>query len=156
VEWEPGLTYEPERLFAMLIAYLDDSQAPDGSPIYVIAGYVATATQWDQFERAWAAFLALERVECWSMRKFAQQKPPFDRGEGWRDWVIREAIKIINGHTLFGAYAAVASDEYRSILSAEDRRSLGGHEYPLCYQLCLMDLLAKVGRERKEPPLAGC
>src|SRR2546427_1617544 len=84
-DWEPGyirdlaratrLTYEPERLFGMLMAYLDDSQAPDEAPLYVIAGYVATATQWDQFEHIWSRFLALEGVECWSMRAFAQRRP---------------------------------------------------------------------------------
>src|SRR3989442_6963816 len=160
--WEPGyirdlaratrLTYEPERLFGMLMAYLDDSQAPDEAPLYVIAGYVATATQWDQFEHAWSRFLALEGVECWSMRRFAQRRPPFDWDDQRRKRALRDAIKIVNDHTLFAAYGAVASDEYRAIIPAPIRKQLG-HEYPLCYQLCMTDLLDKVGRDRKEPPL---
>ena len=161
-DWEPGyvrdlaratrLTYEPERLFGMLMAYLDDSQAPDDAPLYVIAGYVATATQWDQFEHAWSRFLALEGVECWSMRKFAQRKPPFDWDDQRRKRAHQNAIKIVNDHTLFAAYGAVASDEYHAIVPTHVRKKLG-HEYPLCYQLCLMSLLDKLAGDRKDPPL---
>ena len=79
-------------------------------------------------------------------------KAPFDWDDQRRKRALRDAIKIVNECTLFAAYGAVASDEYRAIIPAPIRKQLG-HEYPLCYQLCMTDLLDKVGRDRKEPPL---
>jgi hypothetical protein len=93
-----------ERLFAVLIAYLDDSK--EEGACYTMAGYVATAAQWDAFEGEWRQALAAEDVDCFHMKSFAHFKPPFTKDE-WpetrRATFLAKLIDIINRHTLFGA-----------------------------------------------------
>jgi hypothetical protein len=42
--------WEPERIFVILTAYLDESGTHGDSPITVMAGVMANATQWARFE----------------------------------------------------------------------------------------------------------
>jgi Protein of unknown function (DUF3800) len=43
--------WEPERIFVILTAYLDESGTHGGSPVTVMAGMLANARQWKAFER---------------------------------------------------------------------------------------------------------
>src|SRR5947209_7577227 len=70
----------------------------------------------------------------------------------WEPGYIRDLARATRLTYGSERLAAVASDEYRAIVPVPVRKKLG-HEYPLCYQLCLMDLLDKLARDRTELPL---
>lgn len=41
----------------MFAVYFDESDTHDGSPVYTVAGYIATVEQWTHFEREWIDLL---------------------------------------------------------------------------------------------------
>src|SRR6267142_5893149 len=49
--------WEPERLFMVVTAYVDESNTHEDSSIFVVAGYVGHSGQWWKFEKKWAKAL---------------------------------------------------------------------------------------------------
>jgi hypothetical protein len=62
-------------LAALLSANFDDSQAPDD--LWVIAGYVGYANQWDYFDELWTAALRRHGVPYFHMREMNDPSGPF-------------------------------------------------------------------------------
>jgi hypothetical protein len=62
--WGAGPVYhrwDPAQVFVIVTAYGDESgthDGPDGSPIMMLAGYVATLGQWNRFDVGWRRAIA--------------------------------------------------------------------------------------------------
>ena len=60
-----------DGLFAMLTVCFDASGHPT-QPVLVVAGFIATAEEWELFEREWKDRLALDGLTSFHMQSFAQ------------------------------------------------------------------------------------
>src|SRR5260221_10147590 len=59
--WAIYHRWDPAQIFVIVTAYGDESgthDGPDGSPIMMLAGYVATLGQWNRFDVGWRRAIA--------------------------------------------------------------------------------------------------
>ena len=85
-------------------AYIDDSGSDSTSPIFVLAGFAATDTQWTAFAADWQAVLDLPpKIEYLKMSDAARFAGEFARHRGWdeakRDDRLVALARVIRKHT---------------------------------------------------------
>ncbi len=109
------------RLFAMLVAHVDDSGSHGGGPLFVLAGYVADAGQWKKFTEQWQ--MALELPPKLKVLKI-QHALRFE--EGWgrlrgrnkerdRNERLKRFASIIHRHVEFGIVASLAWGDIKKL-----------------------------------------
>ena len=95
-----GSRYSSESIFAMFAAYFDEAGGDDLG-FLIVAGYVATIEQWQNFEIDWKLFLAKFDVPCLHMKWYSQNKKCFAKFEGnesLRARFLGTAAEIIGAH----------------------------------------------------------
>lgn len=75
-----------EKVFAMLVAYMDDSGTHDGSHNSVLGGYWGSINEWRRFERAWKAVLDSEGIEEFHAKSFWPRIPGKGRPAPYTGW----------------------------------------------------------------------
>ncbi len=65
--------WEPERIFVVLTAYLDESGTHDGSPVTVMGGMLANALQWTRFEQAFGLIKKRHGFKIFHTKKFKRR-----------------------------------------------------------------------------------
>jgi len=131
-----------ESLIAMLEAYFDESGNDDRSTIFTVAGFIATRSQWEAFEKEWKAFLGDEKIERFHRVDLECFQRNFHRDRGWdearRDRVVREAQRIIGEHVLYGVKNSIIKKDYREAVLADTdekvKSQLGKNYYTFCGQ----------------------
>jgi len=98
----------------MLLAYVDDSGSEPTALFFVVAGFVASAKQWTDFESAWRTTLDKgPRIEYFRFNEAMGLKGEF---RGWneaaRDRKIDELTDVIKRHAHLRIHATVRHDEY--------------------------------------------
>lgn len=113
----------PSRLkvFAMLMAYMDDSGTHDDSPNCVVAGYWGGKNEWRRFERAWNGVLHREGIEefkaneFWPRMKGGERLKPY---QGWSDdrsrAFIIDLLKIIHSSKIYPFGCGVLGVEWEA------------------------------------------
>src|SRR5579859_5733495 len=106
ISWLPGCP--KPSLFAVLIAYLDESGTHDpsgkqkGAEVAAIVGYLSTYKRWVKFQRAWRDVLKKYGVKTFHMKFFAHRTGEF---KGWpekkRRAFLSSLIAVIHTFTLF-------------------------------------------------------
>jgi hypothetical protein len=83
----------------MFKAYIDESGIHGGSPMFVLAGYLAPTREWDRFTRSWQTILqkygipAFHATDCNSNRKDFSK---FENKKGERDSFVSELLATIS------------------------------------------------------------
>jgi hypothetical protein len=124
----------------VLHLYLDESKGKhdgDGDDVFVVAGYVAAAAQWDQFEKQWMDALR-GKLDCFHMKEFIGLKPP-EWPEARRIALQKRLFGIIDRNALFGVVCTVKHSTFWGL--PEEIRKEQGHPYVLCYHLCVQACL---------------
>lgn len=105
------------RLFAMLVAHVDDSGSQGEGPVFILAGYVADTDQWKRFSDQWQMALDLRP----KLKRLKIQEA-FHREELWgrtkpedRDERLKRFASIIHRHVRFGVVAWLAWDDIRRL-----------------------------------------
>jgi hypothetical protein len=92
--------------------YLDDSGHPDGKPYVVVAGFIASESQWLDFEPKWKHALKRFGLEDpFHMTEFMREH----RTELKEDWILGTLSKLINDHTEMRFGSAIEMSAYKRI-----------------------------------------
>ncbi|SIT49080.1 hypothetical protein BN2475_1250017 [Paraburkholderia ribeironis] len=124
----------------ILITYLDESGTHDSSPITVMAGYLATSAQWDQFDADWRNLVRAAGVQ------HVHAVDLFKRTRQFRNWKAADANRFaialdraIARHLPVGFAVIVRDDDYRNIYGAapQPKRARKDTKYAVCFRACL-------------------
>jgi hypothetical protein len=132
---------QPERIFVILTAYLDESGTHDGSPVTVMGGMLANARQWEAFEKGFSKLKAVHGFQIFHTKKFKKKDGDF------RGWTTDQCFALMNDLAPMTAAAftegvTVALDnaayeaEYR--LGDKPKRLRLDSKYGLCFRNCLL------------------
>ncbi|MDP2410222.1 MAG: hypothetical protein Q8M26_08040 [Pseudolabrys sp.] len=119
---------------------LDETGTDGYSPITVVAGAVASPSQWDMLESKWSALLARSGVAAFHAMDFNDREPPFDN---WSALKLRRFTdaqnKIIAKNTLFRVSVGIEQAAHQAI--KERMRGIKGFMPESDYSLCLRYML---------------
>jgi hypothetical protein len=105
------------RLLMVLQAYIDDSGSEPQSPVFVLAGFVASATQWAAFSNDWQDVLDQEpKLAYFKATQAERLQDEFDRRKGWtsakrKDRIISLA-RVIRKHIPEKFFVAVGNRQF--------------------------------------------
>lgn len=143
-----GLRYSPKNLFAMLTCYFDEAGGDDCKFI-VVAGFVASIQQWQNFEYDWRILLSKYDVPYLHMRELAHFKGPFrkwKRQPGTRAKFLAMAADIINCAARFGVSVYIHHKDFEYANREYELSELFSSPYALAGRLCV----AEANRERRQ------
>lgn len=103
---------------AMFNVYFDASGAPDDCEAVVVAGFIAKATEWIQFDDEWKKTLDAHRVSALHMKHFAHSVGEYEswKGDsGKRSRFLEWLINLIEEHVRHSFACAVLMDGYRKV-----------------------------------------
>ncbi len=130
----------------LLTAYFDESGTHSGSPVSVVAGYVATVIQWRAFESRWSKMLDKAGVEIFHATDLCNSQNEF---YGWteerRRTLIKEAARIIKDQTEIGLGYATLVRDFEQVIPLGLQEWLGG-----IYGWCGMGILSFATRWAEE------
>jgi hypothetical protein len=110
-----------------LTAYFDESGTHEGSPVSVVAGYLATIHQWRVFETRWQKMLKGAKVNVFHMVDLEHSWGEF---QGWseeqRRKLIREATRIIRDQTEMGVGLATFVQDFNVTMTLPFQKWFGG------------------------------
>ena len=142
------------RLLLMLAAYFDDSGRDGNGPVFVLAGWAASAEKWRSFSNAWQAVLDLEEPRRLSYFKMAEANSRREQFWGWseeeRDQCVSRLIAVIKEHVSFGIHSLLWWDDYREVRAQYPRFSLEPYEIMFASLMIGAAYRAHTARERIE------
>lgn len=111
-------------------AYLDDSGSEPSSPIFFLAGFIASESSWRAFEADWLAALNLEpKLDYFKMKEAFRLQDQFHRRRGWteakRDERLMQLVEIIKAHALVRVCSSIKNadfDRYVKSLDVPERK----------------------------------
>jgi len=132
----------------MFIAYFDGSGSPHDTEALVVAGFLAPAGQWIEFERNWNDCLNDFEVSSLHMKHFAPSRGEFTNwkgDEGKRRHFLSRLISIIKTRVWHSFASAVVMKDYRNV----DARYCF-HEFSRPYALAGGTCITKAERWKKK------
>jgi hypothetical protein len=102
----------------MFTAYFDASGSPDSEVAVVVAGFVAKAEQWIEFERNWNECLSSFQVSGMHMKDFAHSRGEFREWKGdekRRQQFLAGLINVIKLRVLHSFSTIVVMEDYRKV-----------------------------------------
>jgi hypothetical protein len=105
------------RLFAMLVAHIDDSGSEGQGPVFILAGYVADIDQWKDFADEWKIALELRpKLKRLKIQEAIRGEELWGRTKKEdRDKRMKRFAAIIHRHVRFGIVASVAWEDMRKL-----------------------------------------
>jgi hypothetical protein len=98
-----------------MLAHVDASGTMGDSPVFVMAGYIATVPAWESFTAEWQAALDGPRpIKYFKMAEAWMRREQFD---GWsiaeRDAKLRLLAPVVKRHALAAVIFVVSTDSWR-------------------------------------------
>lgn len=127
----------------MFTAYFDESGTHDNSAALVVSGYVASAQQWLDFDKAWKDALSDEGLTHFHMKDFAHSRKEFETWKGdetRRKRYLERLIGIIRKNIRISISNAVILQSYKEINSKYLFQEYFGKPYAFCSRLCMTDV----------------
>jgi hypothetical protein len=130
------------HIFVIVTAYGDESgthDGPDGSPIMMLAGWVATLGKWNRFDIAWKRAVA-----------HAELRGYFHATEHWDTEASQKfaplATKLQKKHLLFGYVIELYKESYDKhyVAGNRPRKPQLDTRYSLCFRFLLAFLLTRL------------
>ena len=124
----------------MLQAFIDDSGWDGQSPVFVLAGYVAKAEQWEAFSTDWQ--LALDcpdpaPLQVLKTNQIYRNNVPNTNFYRWtdkqRDDRLKMFIAAINRHVMHGIVSVIPIEPYRRLMSGKFKLLLLDRPYFLAF-----------------------
>jgi hypothetical protein len=143
-----------ERVIAVLglTVYADESGTHDkrglqlGSEVTVVAGYIATKSDWDVFTRRWRTALKKFKVGVFHMSELSawQKHAPYNTwSETKRKRFLKTLIKIARDNTHYAIGGMVSTKDYNTILPDEVKAGIGSFVLNAPYHFCFQMLFVK-------------
>ena len=145
-----------DRLFMVMTGYFDESGTHDGSPVVIVAGFVATAEKWGDYERDLAALNAEYGVSVFHAKDWRGRKGSF---KGWphqrRATYNSRFLRLADAHLTWGAAGVLVRDEYDKIYRAKPfpPRARPDTPYGMCFRTALLRTLMEMRAWRSSWPL---
>lgn len=137
----PKARLEPARPLMFLTAYVDESGTHGAdSPLTILAGHVAEAWQWRDFERRWAKILAKYGLTHVHAKDVRGRHGEF---RGWssekQDAFVHEVHALMQRRTRYGFVVALRNEDYdRFYVAGERPRKVPlDTRYGLCFRQML-------------------
>jgi Protein of unknown function (DUF3800) len=137
--------WNPERLVVILTAYFDESGTHGDSPVTVMAGVMANATQWSRFQTEFSALKAKYNFRVLHAKKFKRRAGDF-KGRNVLDQLalLTDLAKLSEG-PIFRECVTFTLDnaEYEALLKGGEkpRRLRIPSRYGLCFRNCLLHFI---------------
>jgi hypothetical protein len=137
-----------KRPILMLQAFIDDSGTGGQPPVFVLAGFVATADEWAAFSDEWQESLEMRPA----LNYFKMSEAMNFQGEfsGWseqsRNDRVARLYRIIENHARAGISTVVSHAAYEKVFGSP--RLPRPMQDP--YYLLFFDLIAQVARSQRE------
>ncbi len=128
------------RLLLPLKAFIDDSGKND-PPVYILAGFIARAEQWGDFNDAWRA--ALDEppgLEYFKIKDAFSGEGAFahwPRDRGLRIARVKSLASIIESHVLTAISASVRHDDYNEVYKGSVSKVLDSPYYMMFYSILI-------------------
>src|SRR5688572_29156170 len=120
----------------MLTAYFDDSNTSPDQKVAVVAGYLASVSQWERFCECWGRLL--EEFQITSVRRVELQNRKREFA-AWdverRDAFVKKAYQIINRFTYVPIGAALSTEDFNAIVPPKFKAIIGS-VYGWCSNIC--------------------
>jgi uncharacterized protein DUF3800 len=138
-------------------AYFDESGTHGaGSPVVLVAGFIAPPEQWSLFERDLSLLLNEYAVKTFHAKDFRTRKGDF---KGWP--TIKRArfnsrfLKLADDYLSYGLATVLRSQEYRSIYRATDfpPKARPDTQYGLCVRAALWKSIVLLKDQTQSWPL---
>jgi hypothetical protein len=117
-------------LFVMISGYFDDSGTSANERAAVVAGYLGSVSQWDNFCREWSQFLADYGITEMHRADLETFHGEFLEEYGWnperRTKCVRDAHRIIKKNTYTALSAAVIKADFDEIIPDDIKKLFGG------------------------------
>jgi hypothetical protein len=136
----------------ILTTHLDESGTHAESPISVMAGYIGTAAQWQQFETDWNVLARKAGVRNIHAVELFKRTKQF---KGWKaDDVNALAISldgVIAKHLQLGFSIIIRDDDYKTIYGAgpHPKHPPKDSKYGVCFRACLAFVPSFIASEFK-------
>lgn len=111
----------PRAPFMVLTAYIDESGTHGPSPVSVMAGYVADARQWRNYEKRTEKLFRRYHVNVFHAIGVKRGDPPF---KGWsvdKKLAFMDDFGVINNDLEFGFTAILRASDYEQFYAKKDR-----------------------------------
>jgi hypothetical protein len=132
----------------MLHAHIDGSGSTGDSPVFVLAGYVASVAQWEAFSNDWQAALDLEvprKLAVLKTNHAYRLNDPKSLFYGWtaqqRDARLIEFVKTINKHAMHGIVSVVPIEPYLRLFKGKFKPDALDRPYFISFFGILVNLL---------------
>jgi hypothetical protein len=124
----------------MLTCYFDDAGGEDHG-YTVVAGWVASVQQWEDFTEDWQELLLEYGLDCFTMKDCAQWRGPFKCWcEDQRRSFLRRSCQIIKTHVQYGYASIVQHAEYRKVNESYTLKEYTKNEYALAGVTCVRNV----------------
>ena len=126
-----------------LTAYLDEAGTHDGTRLTVMAGWVADAGRWNNFEAQWTGLLQRNGISHVHGTDLYSGKGPF---KGWprarRAALAAEIAELCTRATLFGLVAILDNAQYDRLYIGDNaemrkKRSALDSKYGVCFRVVI-------------------
>lgn len=126
-----------EKWLVMLQAFIDDSASSVGERRLVLAAYVATAENWEQFSDAWDA--VLHREPAIDYFKMAEAQNRRDQFKGWseakRTAKLTQLAEVISALRPLSVDCSMSVKHQNAVLKPHAPYGLASPYYPLVFGL---------------------
>ena len=102
----------------MLTAYFDESEIFSEIDMLFLCGWIASVSEWQQFEFDWRLLLAKYDVPYLHMKEFVHSNGPFAKWkgkEGTRRKFISDAAEIVRSNTQYGFSCCVSKQIFEKV-----------------------------------------
>lgn len=127
-------------------AYIDDSGSEPTSPVYVLAGFIASDDEWTAFAVEWQHALdEPPSLEYFKMSEAARLRGQFDKGRGWteskRDDRLISLARVIRKHARVRVSAWLRHEDFEAhikTIHAPVRRLASDNAYVMLFMQIIL------------------
>lgn len=143
--------WEPERIFMILTAYLDESGTHGGSPVTVMGGILGRADQWARFATAFEQLKQKHGFQLLHTKKFKKRDGDF------KGWSAADCVNLVNdlAPITIDSFADLLvmildNETYETVYRQRTNPKKGRFDskYGLCFRSCVWHCLEQAYKRR--------
>lgn len=127
----------------LMVGCFDAAGHESDQPYLVVAGFVSSAGDWDDFSTKWAARLSVDGLPFFHAGKFAHSEKPFESfagNEPKRRQLQRDLMDLVLSHTYRLFVHGVKPADFAAAFTEAERKAFDVNAYAMCGRTCVADL----------------